>query len=166
MIYANCHPNQEHAAKGLCYSCYTKKRRADEGKVSRNRAGINKCHPDRLYYSLELCKSCYAKYRYIRHDKKHRKDNPEKQLQNDLRRYNLTVEAYQELLNIQNGVCAICGNTCSVKSRLSVDEDHADNNRIRGLLCDLCNKGLGHFKDNPILLKKAIDYLYQGNNMG
>ena len=32
-------------------------------------------------------------------------------------------------------------------------------NKIRGLLCSNCNRGLGHFKDNIDILKSAIKYL-------
>lgn len=57
------------------------------------------------------------------------------------------------------GCCDICGSppTGRVK-RLSIDHDHATG-AFRGLLCNLCNTGLGMFKDDPKLLEKAILYL-------
>ena len=63
----------------------------------------------------------------------------------------------------QNGRCAICGGTGErvhkgVKSGLYIDHDH-DTGKIRGLLCHDCNSGLGHFRDNPALLLKALRYL-------
>lgn len=51
-------------------------------------------------------------------------------------------------------VCAICGG----KEKLVVDHDH-ETDKVRGLLCFFCNLGLGNFRDNPQLLKKAIEYL-------
>jgi hypothetical protein len=39
-----------------------------------------------------------------------------------------------------------------------VDHDHKIG-KVRGLLCDQCNKGLGHFKDSKETLLKAIKYL-------
>ena len=62
-----------------------------------------------------------------------------------------------------NGVCDICGNPESSKRfLLSVDHNHKTN-KIRGLLCGSCNKGLGGFKDDASLLQKAIIYL-KGEN--
>lgn len=43
-------------------------------------------------------------------------------------------------------------------AKLVVDHCHASG-KIRGLLCDLCNRGIGHFNDSVELLYKAIKYL-------
>lgn len=53
--------------------------------------------------------------------------------------------------------CAICGST----QRLCIDHCHASL-KIRGLLCSKCNTGLGMFRDNPIFLKRAADYIIDG----
>lgn len=50
--------------------------------------------------------------------------------------------------------CTICG----AKENLVVDHDHKTN-KIRGLLCNHCNRGLGHFRDDPQLLEFARIYL-------
>jgi hypothetical protein len=50
--------------------------------------------------------------------------------------------------------CTICGN----EEELVVDHSHSTN-KIRGMLCNHCNRGLGHFKDNPDLLEYARIYL-------
>lgn len=47
---------------------------------------------------------------------------------------------------------------CKSEEKLVVDHNH-QNNLVRGLLCNHCNRGLGHFRDNPTLLNKAIQYL-------
>ncbi len=50
--------------------------------------------------------------------------------------------------------CVICGSD----EPLVVDHDHKTN-RIRGMLCNHCNRGLGHFRDDPSLLEFARIYL-------
>lgn len=57
----------------------------------------------------------------------------------------------------QGGRCAICENNLEI-DKLNVDHCHTTN-KIRGLLCDQCNYGLGNFKDNVSTLTKAIKYL-------
>jgi hypothetical protein len=46
------------------------------------------------------------------------------------------------------------------KLRLNVDHCHVTG-KVRGILCNSCNNGLGRFRDNPDLLLKAADYLQQ-----
>lgn len=55
--------------------------------------------------------------------------------------YGITEAQYQCLLVGQNGVCALCGSPPKTR-RLAVDHDH-QTGRVRGLLCDPCNRSLG-----------------------
>lgn len=73
-------------------------------------------------------------------------------------KYGLSLEALQTMEDTQNGLCAICGR---VPVKFHVDHDHVTG-RVRGLLCNHCNWGLGHFFDNCTLLQKAIVYLNLG----
>lgn len=83
--------------------------------------------------------------------------------------HGITVEQYQEMLDSQNGVCAICGYpekvTLNGKVKpLSVDHCHKTRNSgkgkgVRALLCQACNVGLGKFNDDSELLMKAAEYL-------
>ncbi len=54
--------------------------------------------------------------------------------------------------------CELCGTT----KNLHIDHNH-ETNKARGVLCDLCNKGLGQFKDSVENLEKAIKYLKERN---
>lgn len=78
--------------------------------------------------------------------------------------YSLTEEEYQKLYDTNNGKCWICNK--SVNYYLHVDHDHSCcsgekscGECVRGLLCHSCNSLLGHAKDNPEILRKAIGYL-------
>ena len=78
--------------------------------------------------------------------------------------YNLTLEQYDEMLQKQNNVCAICQKSETVKDKtgkvkhLFVDHCHKTN-QIRGLLCHRCNMGIGYLQDNFNLCNKASEYL-------
>jgi len=73
------------------------------------------------------------------------------------RTYNITLEDYNRMLIEQNYVCSICKNT-NLKKRLCVDHCH-ETGKVRGLLCDKCNHGIGLFKDKEELLIEASEYL-------
>ena len=73
------------------------------------------------------------------------------------RLYGITHENYEQLLENQNGVCAICGENRS-KHALGVDHNHTTKS-IRGLLCKKCNIALGYMEDNIGWLQKMISYL-------
>lgn len=73
------------------------------------------------------------------------------------RTYGLTLAEYDEMLESQDGVCAICKEPCATGRRLAVDHDH-DTGTVRGLLCSRCNLGIGYLK-NAVNLAQAITYL-------
>ena len=75
-------------------------------------------------------------------------------------KFGITPDVYDELLAKQNCKCAICGTetTGSKNGFFSIDHCHTTG-KIRGLLCNACNKGLGFFKDNVAILQQASKYL-------
>lgn len=83
----------------------------------------------------------------------------------NLRRYGLTVERYEAMLEAQGGVCAICKqppdpNGVRAASRLHVDHDHLTD-QVRALLCLRCNQGVGSFRDDPTLMHAAAVYVWK-----
>jgi predicted nucleic acid-binding Zn ribbon protein len=73
--------------------------------------------------------------------------------------YGLTPEQYEAMLAEQEGRCAICRtDDAGGKGGWHVDHDHATGS-VRALLCHHCNLGLGNFRDDPVQLRSAADYL-------
>lgn len=74
--------------------------------------------------------------------------------------YGITIEEYEDKLEKQKGVCAICTQpeTRKTQRRLCVDHDHATG-KIRDLLCQRCNSVIGYMKEDVKLLENAIAYL-------
>ena len=106
------------------------------------------------------CKECRKK-----HLKEHRKLFPDTYRGYEYKKkYKITLDIYNQVLEKQNGVCAICKGTWS--RPLVVDHDHdccpgeyTCGNCLRALLCNNCNSGLGWFKHNPEIMKAAIKYI-------
>lgn len=67
------------------------------------------------------------------------------------------VISSEDLISLKSSTkeCTICGE----EKPLVIDHDHATG-QIRGMLCNNCNIGLGHFYDDPKLLEFAQQYLY------
>jgi len=74
-----------------------------------------------------------------------------------LKKFNLTAEQFNKLLEEQGGVCAICRQP-PARRALCIDHDHKTG-RVRGLLCGVCNMGLGNFGDSWERLVAGIKYL-------
>jgi hypothetical protein len=82
------------------------------------------------------------------------------------RLYGLTVDDYYRLLAAQGGGCGVCGSLTPGgraykrrrKTAFSVDHCHTTG-RVRGLLCDSCNRALGLIGDNPRTAAKMAEYL-------
>lgn len=77
--------------------------------------------------------------------------------------WGLTPEARQKILDCQGGGCAICGrpDERSRYGRLHVDHCHKTG-KLRGLLCQRCNRGIGWLLDSAELAERAAAYLREG----
>lgn len=122
--------------------------------------------PDSEFYKGQknrLCKKHYCEYAaaYRRRYQKDPKNRERLRAHARKWQYGITEFEYNRLLDTQGFRCAICGTAeCedTRRFRLAVDHCHTTG-RIRGLLCNTCNRGIGFFKDDVGVLAKAIAYL-------
>ena len=136
-----------------------------------------KCHPDAPNHCKGLCKKCYGRLymRELRKDPKIKaiqqkkcREYYQKNKQDILkraraghrrRRYGISHEEFRAMLMAQKHCCAICQIHMEEKERdANVDHNHKTK-KTRGLLCRLCNVGIGHFRDSPELLRAAAEYI-------
>jgi len=152
-----------------CQRAYRIKTKAHRLEYNRK---YQKNHP-------EVNRKSNAKYRALHREKvletarqyarRVRKENPEEMHKKDRRwamfkNYGISLEQYDEILQSQNGLCAICqcppGNGNG--RYLCIDHDHSTGG-IRGLLCRKCNAALGLVSDSPETLNRMIAYLARTN---
>lgn len=136
-------------------------KRCDEEKVITN---YYKYHKSKYEVYSPYCKNCHNL-----NNKEYNERNPEKTTARrrcgQLKfKYNLSNEEYNRLVELQNGICAICNKVPNYNLRynyqLVIDHDH-ENSSVRSLLCHKCNQALGLFKDNIETIKSAYEYLIQ-----
>jgi hypothetical protein len=141
-----------------CYKCKKEKRKFYSDKSTKD--GLR-----------NICADCDCKKgtnwhrnNKVRANATHRiwyKNNPSKIRASVLRRYGMTKEDYDRLLNIQNNKCAICEiDRSDLKKEFCIDHDHSSG-QVRGLLCSGCNKGIGLLRDDSKICLKASEYLGQ-----
>ena len=101
-----------------------------------------------------------------------RKDNPETTRAKNLKsRFDMTIEQYNIIFLKQKGKCVICQKSETIKDKrgsvkwLSIDHDH-NTGKVRGLLCNSCNTGLGKMGDSIKVLESAIKYLKKEGSYG
>ena len=139
-----------------CRRCGEVKPRADFTRVT----GL----PNAVHSNCKACAAAGARERNGRSPERLRLVNRRAKLK---RNFGLTLEQYEAMVRAQDGRCAICGTgepggRGARTGSFAVDHDHGTG-RIRGLLCNGCNTGLGLFKDSPSVLRSAIDYLRRGD---
>jgi hypothetical protein len=136
----------------VCPRCKESKSVSDFQKCKRNKDGLQyHCKVCRKYWDNGEIKQKYNRERYHKYEHLYR-DSVYK------RHFGITLKDYEDMLFKQNGVCAICLKECKTGQRLAVDHCHTTG-KVRGLLCMECNRGLGAFKDNVVVLTTAIKYL-------
>jgi hypothetical protein len=110
------------------------------------------------YKKLNVCKICDANARRNRYwsmsAEEHEQSKERQRIREYKRNYGLKHDVAVSLAKNRIGECKIC----SKVTKLVVDHCH-DTNVVRGLICDNCNKMLGHSFDNPQTLIQAAEYL-------
>lgn len=71
-----------------------------------------------------------------------------------LKSYGISLGQFIGMAVAQEAKCVICRG----QGKLVVDHCHTTG-RVRGLLCRKCNLGIGHLKDSPEMLQRALAYL-------
>lgn len=135
-----------------CTGCNQQKQFSDFRKDSRKK--------DKTTAKCKKCLSLLEKKTYQQSNRRITVRN------NQLRKtYGISFEEYLVLFENQNGCCAICktslillGDLKTQHKTACVDHNHTTG-KVRKLLCHSCNRGLGFFKDNSILLRLAAEYL-------
>lgn len=149
---------------------------ADRSRLVKNYLACSRCSEARHKNSSSgLCQKCYwierregspltgltkAEYDATRYDPRRRRDAYLR------KQFGISLDDYEAMADRQDGRCAVCGLTPEspragkrfTNGVLVVDHCHATG-RVRGLLCDPCNRGLGQFGDNIDMLWSAISYL-------
>lgn len=108
-----------------------------------------------------LCKLCDLKRRSKPYTKQEYR-----RIWNMNNKYGIDDSGFDSLWYAFKGRCGICNQELKMPENrrgqsmnvVAIDHDHNTGN-IRGLLCNSCNKGLGHFLDNVDILKQAIKWL-------
>lgn len=137
------HPGPINTGVKICSFCKKTKSVSEFTKRLRAKDGLR-----------NRCKECDHQ-----EEKKYRIKNPNQSKFCKIKnKYGLSKQQYYDILNRQNHTCAICNS----KIRLHVDHCH-QTNKVRGILCYLCNVGLGSFRDNLQFLENAIKYLKDNN---
>ena len=116
------------------------------------------CHPDRVLFAKDLCAACYREQCSLS-TKEFYAAQGRKRFRKRL--YGVSDEDFQAKLKEQDYRCAICREVSS--QTLCLDHDH-ETGKLRQLLCQDCNRGLGMFSENPERLRAAADYLEKHQN--
>jgi hypothetical protein len=147
----------------FCKLCGTTKPAGEFSRSTTSKDGLypccRRCNVGRAK-AWELANREYARAQrrelYQRNKGRLREAHRRNRLRN---KFGITPEDYDRMLASQGGGCAICGTTVPRgQGRFHVDHDHATG-RVRGLLCNNHNVGLGAFDDSIANLQAAIEYL-------
>lgn len=137
----------------MCGGCMSNKIICNQCKLTKPSAGFVKNIHSKTGFR-KVCKDCHNKKA-----KTYRTENPDA-IKNSKLKQTLGVTLADKIAMIekQQGCCAICKVDLKTVKLTSVDHCH-NTGKIRGVLCNACNVGLGHFRDSIKNLFFAAVYL-------
>jgi len=120
-----------------------------------------KANPERVNAGRREWRKANSEKEKVRHRNYHASLDPATKYERWLKRkYGITLLEYNQMLELQDEVCAICLTKNTRGKGLVVDHDHATG-LVRGLLCDRCNLGIAHFGEDTDVLNRAQNYLHR-----
>lgn len=162
---------------GLCLGHYAQRARGEELRSLRERVTKSpKRSPEQIRQRNEFgekwCLYCAAWH--PESDFSPRADSPDglmgwcratKSTRVRLKMKGISQERFDSMMIEQGGSCAICFKALTPPTA-NIDHDHSCcpgkrscGKCVRGLLCQGCNYGIGHFADSITNMQSAIDYL-------
>lgn len=132
-------------ARGMCNTCYGR--------------WLLKTNPEFKKRQQKNCRSWHHENpdKANQNSRRYRRKNPLQQLINRLKKYDMTLDEFVELIHQQDGKCSICQIEFKNDSqKMNIDFNH-QTGKIRGILCFRCNVGLSWFEEDQI--SKVINYL-------
>jgi len=97
------------------------------------------------------CKECSRKNSILKREQTRNTDL--------LRKYGISHQDYLDMLEAQDNKCAVCGlpDVENIHGKLCIDHNHKTG-KVRGLLCNPCNKALGLAMDSADILYSLYKY--------
>ncbi len=159
------------SGRGLCSKHYTymNKRGGPFPREARKRHVISNIDVNTMSADCETCGPTEIR----RHAKRNKEwvcsatrvRSVEDVWQSRLKRYGITKLDYDILMLRQNFKCPICKQVLSDDEWRGTAIDHCHSTgKVRGILHNKCNIGLGHFDDDVAKLQAAIEYLNATSN--
>jgi hypothetical protein len=160
-----------------CIKCKTEKSDDEFGRDSHKKDGVSStCKQCKRDYFREYLRGNSAKHaEAARKSRQKLRERPFVSLSYDqnkqraiARKHGLSYEEFLGILNEQGQRCAICWRTGEEVLPWHIDHDHSCcptyscGRCVRGILCASCNIGIGFFKNDPVRLAKAAQYLRAG----
>jgi Recombination endonuclease VII len=78
---------------------------------------------------------------------------------NNLRKYGITLEQYDAMVKAQGTLCKLCRLPLFDEPRKPVIDHCHRTGEVRGVIHNRCNVAIGMLKDDPMLVKRALEYL-------